>query len=1220
MLQIYTPNDKTIKPPFDKTWRKVALQQHQMNSPIIMYHNYSRVSTHNTDFLPSEMTETQRRNYTVHIIDTEAGEPETYSQQNVKFHDQQESLSGNYDQVIGTNREHPGSQIVEQTYDGRIQPHATQEQSYTFTSQTNNQYQPGLNHNNQNQRVIHDRVNQNMQVDDRLGSFSGSHDSQRQPKSYDFTNQQQTQHQINEQYHVSSNHDIQRQKIIHDKLAPINQDIKIDGKLGSLNRYEQGNINYSQNKPNYQVYTGRSNLPPLKDELEVFGYHYPPRPNEVYPFNKPPKAYSNMAFETCPKNFTGQLVYQWSCSQFLNCWKGRGFIQNCAPGTMFNPATLECDFPHKVNCISGAHNQKVSSERLITSEIQIEKICKPNFFGLLPYPKDCTKFINCANGQTFIQDCGPETAFNPTIQACDHRRNTGCNTKDEEDATASYPYELTEQDVRTGRGHQNIASHHNQGEGNADHQGYYSQTNTGSGQYSQHWRTNNQNGNSHAGGQNFQTGQTTEHSGNVQYFNQQSRGQLPTLRDVQHQYVKGQRIPVSGTQTNVHSSGSNVQYLHNCSPGNCQIQQPLPSGSHTSSGTQTVLSSRGENTQRTHGVLSTGQQSISNQQGCTPSSCQGQTQHLTSQQGNIQAHYIRNYGQNVPNSGNTGQISTYEQHGHQQTNTGRGAARTSPFNTTTGQVWYSNINSQNSGYTSSNKQRNITQESTRAGRENKANEPVKCPPGHSGLLPHPFICEKFLNCANGGTFIQDCGPGTVFNPDLKVCDWPYNVKCSSSTTQNSPKPTPVQPYSPRKPDRPQGTVYGGHSTIYTQHGYNQPGQGQVQNQHVDRTRQTSQSDVSGQHSWQSARPTTTHGTSQSTGYTGQTVSHIQGQSQVPIYYGQPPTKPIAPSNIGPITQGQTPIVSGQIGTGHYIQTSHTDQDQTTNKHFTTNPSTPNYIYTSQTNLGQLPTSASHVNQGGTYTSQSGRRQDDTYYTQSQVYTDQIREQSQVHPEQSIQGQRPVYTSGANYGPSPSYNSGSQGHGYIHGTGTETGQVQPDETSHHTHTTLCNHTTSYGNLPANSQVQGSYGWSNQKPQSNYGTQFIEPEPGIHFSTVGTQQISASDQNKQGNFRPNTYGTNVGTQTLTTSVNVHESTNKKGSKHWPPPFPSTDTSADYYFEETTTSIPKGRTNDRTWKSVKQCSESQFQCADHCILRSKVCDGYKVSKSKCYIHEWV
>ncbi|XP_063217165.1 uncharacterized protein LOC134527975 isoform X2 [Bacillus rossius redtenbacheri] len=54
---------------------------------------------------------------------------------------------------------------------------------------------------------------------------------------------------------------------------------------------------------------------------------------------------------TCPKGTTGQFPYPPNCMYFLNCWKGRGFVQPCAPGTLFNPRTLECDFPGKVKCL-----------------------------------------------------------------------------------------------------------------------------------------------------------------------------------------------------------------------------------------------------------------------------------------------------------------------------------------------------------------------------------------------------------------------------------------------------------------------------------------------------------------------------------------------------------------------------------------------------------------------------------------------------------------------------------------------------------------------------------------------------------------------------------------------------------------------------------------------------------------------------------------------------
>ena len=55
--------------------------------------------------------------------------------------------------------------------------------------------------------------------------------------------------------------------------------------------------------------------------------------------------------EKCPPGVTGYFVYRPDCRRFLNCWKGRGFTQVCAPGTLFNPETLECDFPSKVKCL-----------------------------------------------------------------------------------------------------------------------------------------------------------------------------------------------------------------------------------------------------------------------------------------------------------------------------------------------------------------------------------------------------------------------------------------------------------------------------------------------------------------------------------------------------------------------------------------------------------------------------------------------------------------------------------------------------------------------------------------------------------------------------------------------------------------------------------------------------------------------------------------------------
>ncbi|XP_035729650.1 uncharacterized protein LOC118444946 isoform X1 [Vespa mandarinia] len=136
----------------------------------------------------------------------------------------------------------------------------------------------------------------------------------------------------------------------------------------------------------------------------------------------------------CPSlESTGQFVYPPDCKFFVNCWKGKAFVQPCAPGTLFNPETLECDFPHKVKCYgieesdlmrySNAYFLKINAEQGKLQKPQ----CPSHVTGLIAHPTNCTKFLQCANGNTFEMDCGPGTVFNPAINVCDWPYNVrGC--------------------------------------------------------------------------------------------------------------------------------------------------------------------------------------------------------------------------------------------------------------------------------------------------------------------------------------------------------------------------------------------------------------------------------------------------------------------------------------------------------------------------------------------------------------------------------------------------------------------------------------------------------------------------------------------------------------------------------------------------------------------------------------------------------------------------
>jgi hypothetical protein len=56
------------------------------------------------------------------------------------------------------------------------------------------------------------------------------------------------------------------------------------------------------------------------------------------------------------------------------------------------------------------------------------------------------------------------------------------------------------------------------------------------------------------------------------------------------------------------------------------------------------------------------------------------------------------------------------------------------------------------------------------------NEGCLCEAMGPGVHPNVFdnTCSTFFHCPGPK---RPCGPGTLFNPEFNVCDWPHNVKC-----------------------------------------------------------------------------------------------------------------------------------------------------------------------------------------------------------------------------------------------------------------------------------------------------------------------------------------------------------------------------------------------------------------------------------------------------------
>ncbi|XP_041983174.1 peritrophin-1-like [Aricia agestis] len=75
--------------------------------------------------------------------------------------------------------------------------------------------------------------------------------------------------------------------------------------------------------------------------------------------------------------------------------------------------------------------------------------------------------------------------------------------------------------------------------------------------------------------------------------------------------------------------------------------------------------------------------------------------------------------------------------------------------------------------------------------------PNGCPETNmTWLLPHETDCTLFYICNLGGRVLRQCGPGTHFNRDLQICDWPQNAKCTTSSQPTTPGPSMEGPTTP----------------------------------------------------------------------------------------------------------------------------------------------------------------------------------------------------------------------------------------------------------------------------------------------------------------------------------------------------------------------------------------------------------------------------------------
>jgi len=131
---------------------------------------------------------------------------------------------------------------------------------------------------------------------------------------------------------------------------------------------------------------------------------------------------------TCPPQIQGYYLHPFDCTKYVRCWNQQTFIESCTPGEIFSFSNQKCvpkdqckgPSDHVEYLIDGPDSQK-------SLDISENITCPPGSSGLHAHPFDCTKFLECANGQTFVQNCGPGTAFSTVINSCDFANKVDCN-------------------------------------------------------------------------------------------------------------------------------------------------------------------------------------------------------------------------------------------------------------------------------------------------------------------------------------------------------------------------------------------------------------------------------------------------------------------------------------------------------------------------------------------------------------------------------------------------------------------------------------------------------------------------------------------------------------------------------------------------------------------------------------------------------------------------
>ncbi|XP_046667977.1 uncharacterized protein LOC124359347 isoform X2 [Homalodisca vitripennis] len=471
----------------------------------------------------------------------------------------------------------------------------------------------------------------------------------------------------------------------------------------------------------------------------------------------------------CPYKATGQFPYLPDCRRFINCFKGRGMIQACAPGTLFNPRTLECDFPSKVSCLDSSSDYRV-----------------------LPSLGHAQRLEEFRNRPGYPQSQQHISSGNPSLYPPPYSQNSQPSYYPQYNPQpGQYPPNGPYYNPRYPQNAPGYPQYSGDSFPPVRNQGRIPQT-------TPNFNIQNpvQFPGSDSGQVHPQSGQTDNKpnnpwNGNPPKTPEESDWPDQPLNNPRNQ---SQITPVSPQvyQPNYPQNGQQPAY-------NPAASYPAQSGGRLNPQKPVLVHPSPYNP----GDQQTSPQNFPSQnpgyenKPRTPLGYHPSTDHETDQQPPEYPQYNPNNpqtGRGYPAINNPQDPSTSRGYGTPQnipqqgadgSYTGNPQSREPEIFPQGGQPGYFLVN-QNSNENEPPIKRQPFQP-PKYNPVDSSRHSVKCPRGASGLFPHPD-CFKFLSCDHGRTFVMSCGPGTAFNPDISTCDYPENVDCGRSTPDPTPDP------------------------------------------------------------------------------------------------------------------------------------------------------------------------------------------------------------------------------------------------------------------------------------------------------------------------------------------------------------------------------------------------------------------------------------------------